>query len=116
MTVPPLRPDGSYRHPSSEPSVRVYYRRDRECLGAHMAKDSELANATAADSGHGSIRRSTPLSANSNAAPGLNTGMSPYSTLGKPLLYLYMKIGCSMTMRTLYMFSTQKNSDNFQLK
>lgn len=79
MTVPPLRPDGGYRHPSSEPSVRVYYRRDRECLNAQMGKTEDI-NATA-DSGHGSIRRSTPLS-NANIGPGLN-GMSPYSTLGK---------------------------------
>ena len=66
LTVPPLRPDGSYRHPSSEPgSVRVYYRRDKECLNTTLGngKGDEINNATA-DSGHGSIRRSTPLSTN----------------------------------------------------
>ena len=86
-TVPPLRPDGSYRHPSSENgSVRVYYRRDRECLsGTQSHMKSEDINAThTADSGHGSIRRSTPLSTATNTAPNLNgTSMSPFSTLGK---------------------------------
>ncbi len=45
-------------------------------------KCDELGNATA-DSGHGSIRRSTPLSTGTNTAVPNIHGMSPYSTLGK---------------------------------
>jgi hypothetical protein len=72
--LPPMRPDGTFRHPSADPSgsVRVYYRRDRNYMnqpGTLTAED------LAADSGHGSMtnRRSTPL----------NTTASPFSTLGK---------------------------------
>jgi hypothetical protein len=85
-TVPPLRPDGTFRHATGgdNGSVRVYYRRDRECLNSQIGqmKADELGNATA-DSGHGSIRRSTPLSTATNPAGQGIHGMSPYSTLGK---------------------------------
>lgn len=69
-TIAPLRPDGTYRHPSSDPnsSVRVYYRRMNPT--PVRLSDDQLA-----DSGHCTMadRRSTPL----------NTTTSPYSTLGK---------------------------------
>lgn len=87
--IPPLRPDGSYRHPSSDNgSVRVYYRRDRNPnINVISSSNPNAPNTTSdefntiADSGHGSLsnRRSTPLS----ATGGNLTSMSPYSTLGK---------------------------------
>jgi hypothetical protein len=101
QTMPPLRPDGSYRHPSTDTSsVRVYYRRDREFLSNNnnpvLSNNIKTGSATApghqhhdeyqtvVDSGHGSIsnRRSTPMS----TTTGINNtaaSMSPYSTLGK---------------------------------
>lgn len=99
QTMAPLRPDGSYRHPSNDTSsVRVYYRRDREFLSnnaqiinsnikagtAGQTGQSTDEYQTIADSGHGSIsnRRSTPLSTTTGVH--MNTAsMSPYSTLGK---------------------------------
>jgi hypothetical protein len=79
--IPPLRPDGTFRHPGAE-SLRVYYRRDRNALsGATLtgsgADENTNATTTGHDSGHGTIsnRLSTP-----NA---LNNTMSGYSTLNK---------------------------------
>ncbi len=98
--VPPLRPDGTFRHPGSEHgSVRVYYRRDRNYNNATLST-ANIPSGTAvitsdeyptiADSGNGSLshRRSTPN------APNLNTtSMSPYSTLGKFCLgYFFFKL------------------------
>ena len=87
--VPPLRPDGTFRHVGSDNgSVRVYYRRDRNYNNASLANvpsgtavittENEYNQQTVADSGHGSLshRRSTPNNLNT-------TSMSPYSTLGK---------------------------------
>lgn len=81
-TIPPLRPDGTFRHPG-ETANRVYYRRYLNYPGqaTGIATSTEEFQQVA-DSGHGSLsnRRSTPLSAGAN----LNTTtMSPYSTLGK---------------------------------
>ena len=83
QSMAPLRPDGTYRHPSNDTSsVRVYYRRDKEFLN-NTIKTGGIAP-TADDSGHGSYRRSTPLSTTTGV--NMNTGsMSPYSTLGKSM-------------------------------
>lgn len=79
QVVPPLRPDGGFRHPGADNgSVRVYYRRDRNNVTGATATTGQ-SEEFVADSGHGSLshRRSTPLT-------NLNTAtMSPYSTLGK---------------------------------
>ncbi|RNA16982.1 Na(+) H(+) exchange regulatory cofactor NHE-RF1 [Brachionus plicatilis] len=72
QSIPPLRPDGTFRHPGADAgSVRVYYRRDQSC---RLAKGDEAM----ADSGVGTIkeRRSTPSNLN-------NTTTSPFSTMGK---------------------------------
>lgn len=86
QSMAPLRPDGSYRHPSNDTSsVRVYYRRDREFF-TNTIKSGGMAPTTVDDSGHGSIsnRRSTPLSTTTGV--NMNTAsMSPYSTLGKSM-------------------------------
>jgi hypothetical protein len=96
----PLRPDGSYRHPSNETSsVRVYYRRDREFLSNNnpvLGQNVKVGSSaqpgqttdeyqTIVDSGHGSIsnRRSTPLSTTTGVNLNTAASMSPYSTLGK---------------------------------
>ena len=100
-SVPPLRPDGSYRHPhdsatDSNGSVRVYYRRDRAAHTNYQVINNEnksqtsdpLATAVTADSGHGSLsqrHRSTPggISINSTNNQTTTSMQSPYSTLGK---------------------------------
>ena len=76
QSLAPLRPDGTFRHPSADSgSVRVYYRRDQSCQMSNLTKQEDE---TMADSGLGTIkdRRSTPNNLN-------NTPMSPFSTLGK---------------------------------
>lgn len=103
-SLPPLRPDGSFRHPLYDQqthvdpngSVRVYYRRDRPnhtTITTHhhssaptptptQQHQSGTATMTAADSGHGSLsnRRSTTPGTTFNT---LTSTTSPYSTLGK---------------------------------
>lgn len=74
-SIPPLRPDGSFRHPGADNgSVRVYYRRDRKPEQQQGGEQEYVA-----DSGHGTLsnRRSTPV-VNQNTST-----MSPFSTLGK---------------------------------
>lgn len=84
-TLPPLRPDGTFRHPGNDNSLRVYYRPERGFLtrtastGAlQQGTTSDENFHTAVDSGFATMttnRRSTPLSATNLAS------MSPYSTI-----------------------------------
>ena len=96
---PPLRPDGSFRHPLYEQtsttapppqvdpngSVRVYYRRDRPLTNmtnmSSIPTNMATTSTTVVDSGHGSLsnRRSTP----GGLAGTATTTQSPFSTLGK---------------------------------
>jgi hypothetical protein len=87
-TIPPLRPDGTLRHPGSD-ALRVYYRRDRQLPTAASTMtggssqsgggvtDELAGSSTIPDSGHGTIsnRLSTPNN--------LNNTFSAYSTLNK---------------------------------
>jgi hypothetical protein len=87
-SIPPLRPDGTLRHPGTSEVGRVYYRRDRAISGSAIPTTSgATASEDFADSGHGTLtnRRFTPLSTATNTGANLNnsTLMSPYSTLGK---------------------------------
>ncbi|CAF0708112.1 unnamed protein product, partial [Brachionus calyciflorus] len=68
QTIPPLRPDGTFRHPGADGSVRVYYRRD------HSYQLGQSGEDFVADSGLGTIR---------DRKNNLNATMSPFSTLGK---------------------------------
>ncbi len=100
-SLPPLRPDGTFRHPLYDQqthvdpngSVRVYYRRDRPnhtTITTHSSAPTPTptqhqtgtATMTAADSGHGSLsnRRSNTPGTTFNT---LTSTTSPYSTLGK---------------------------------